>query len=212
VSGILESIAAWVRDIIEALGYPGIVLVMALENIFPPIPSELVMPLAGFMASDGAFNIVAVVIAGTIGSLIGALALYYVGVWADESLIRRALRRWGRLLLTSEDDLDTALAYFERHGHAVIFFGRLIPVIRSLISIPAGMCRMSLPRFLFYSLIGTALWSSALSYAGWALGENYDRVAGWIERYQTIVIALIAIALAFFVYRRAIRPRLDRSS
>lgn len=208
---ILEAIGGWVQRVIEALGYPGILLVMALENIFPPIPSELIMPLAGFMASSGTFNVVGVVVAGMLGSMIGALALYYIGVWADESVIRRFLRRWGRLLLISEDDLDVALAYFERHGQAVIFFGRLIPIVRSLISIPAGMSRMSMPRFLFFSALGTTLWSAALTYAGWVLGENYDRVSGYIERYQNIVIVLVAIAVAYFLYRRAIRPRLQRS-
>jgi membrane protein DedA with SNARE-associated domain len=211
VGSILEAIGGWVQGIIEALGYPGILLVMALENVFPPIPSELVMPLAGFMASGGTFNVIGVVIAGMLGSMVGALALYYIGVWADESVIRRFIRRWGRLLLLSENDLDLALQYFERHGQAVIFFGRLIPIIRSLISIPAGMSRMSMPRFLFFSALGTTLWSAALTYAGWVLGENYDQVSAFVSRYQNIVIALVVIAIAFFVYRRAIKPRLERS-
>lgn len=208
---ILEAIGGWVQAIIEALGYPGILLVMALENVFPPIPSELVMPLAGFMASSGTFNVIGVVIAGMLGSMVGALALYYIGVWADESVIRRFLRRWGRLLFLSEDDLDLALQYFERHGQAVIFFGRLIPIIRSLISIPAGMSRMSMPRFLLFSALGTTLWSAALTYAGWVLGENYDQVSAFISRYQNAVIVVIAIAIVVFVYRRAIKPRLERS-
>jgi len=211
VGGILEAIGGWVRSIIEALGYPGILLVMALENIFPPIPSELVMPLAGFMASSGTFNVIGVVIAGMLGSMVGALALYYIGVWADESVIRRFLRRWGRLLFISEDDLDLALHYFERHGQAVIFFGRLIPIIRSLISIPAGMSRMPMPRFLLFSALGTTLWSAALTYAGWVLGENYDQVSTFVSRYQNVVIVVLAIAIVLFVYRRAIKPRLERS-
>ncbi len=211
MGGILEAIGGWVRSIIEALGYPGILLVMALENIFPPIPSELVMPLAGFMASSGTFNVIGVVIAGMLGSMVGALALYYIGVWADESVIRRFLRRWGRLLFISEDDLDLALHYFERHGQAVIFFGRLIPIIRSLISIPAGMSRMPMPRFLLFSALGTTLWSAALTYAGWVLGENYDQVSTFVSRYQNVVIVVLAIAIVLFVYRRAIKPRLERS-
>ncbi|WP_043098358.1 DedA family protein [Kallotenue papyrolyticum] len=210
MSQLVEAIARWVQHVIEALGYPGIVLVMALENVFPPIPSELVMPLAGFMASSGTFNIVAVVIAGMLGSVIGALILYYIGLWADEHMIRRFLRRWGRWIGISEDDLNTALGYFARHGEAVVFFGRLIPIIRSLISIPAGMCRMSLPRFVFYTVLGTTLWSGALSYAGWLLGEHYDRVAAFIERYQTLVLIAIGVAVLVFIYRRAIRPRLQR--
>lgn len=201
-----------IQDVIATFGYFGIVLVMALENVFPPIPSELVMPLAGFMANSGTFNIFGVIIAGMLGSVIGALILYYLGAWANETIIRRFIRRWGRYALISENDLDIALGYFQRYGEAVIFFGRLIPLVRSLISIPAGMGRMPLPKFLFYTVLGTTIWSAALSYAGWFLKDNYDIVAGYIEQYQAVVIALILLAVLVFVYLRLIKPRLSRST
>lgn len=201
-----------IQQIIASLGYFGIVLVMALENVFPPIPSELVMPLAGFMARGGTFNIYGVIVAGMLGSVIGALILYYLGLWANEMIIRRFVRRWGRYALISEDDLDVALGYFQRYGEAVIFFGRLIPLVRSLISIPAGMGRMPLPKFLFYTVLGTSIWSGALSYAGWFLKDNYDIVAAYIEQYQTVVIALIVLAVLIFVYLRLVKPRIRRSA
>lgn len=206
---LLGGIGDWIQTVIETLGYPGIVLVMALENVFPPIPSELVMPLAGFMAREGTFNIVAVIIAGMIGSVLGALVLYGIGSWANDAVIRRFVRRWGRYAFISEHDVDVSLAYFHRHGEAVIFFGRVIPLVRSLISIPAGMDRMPLPRFLFYTVLGTTIWSVVLSYAGWLLADQWERVGGVVEEYQNVVLAIIALALAFFVYRRVIKPRVS---
>lgn len=206
---VLSNLGDWIKNVIETLGYPGIVLVMALENVFPPIPSELVMPLAGFMANEGTFSLLGVIIAGMIGSVLGALILYYFGAWANELVIRRFLRRWGRYAFVSESDLDVSLSYFHRHGEAVIFFGRLIPLVRSLISIPAGMDRMPMGKFLFYTVLGTTIWSAILSYAGWVLKENYEAVAGYVERYQSVVIGLILVGILAFVYLRIVKPRLS---
>lgn len=209
---LLGNLAEWIKLLIETLGYPGIVLVMALENVFPPIPSELVMPLAGFMAAEGTFNLVAVIVAGMVGSVLGALILYYLGLWANEPIIRAFVRRWGRYALISENDLDVSLSYFSRYGEAVIFFGRLIPIVRSLISVPAGMQRMPLPKFLLFTIIGTTIWSAILSIAGWMLKENYTRVAGVVDRYQSLVLMLVVLAVAAFLYLRIIKPRLGRAS
>jgi membrane protein DedA with SNARE-associated domain len=212
VGDILGRIGELVQRIIETLGYPGIVLVMALENVFPPIPSELVMPLAGFMAREGTFNIYGVIVAGMIGSVLGALVLYYFGRWADEKVIRRFVRRWGRYAFISEDDLDVSLNYFHRHGQAVIFFGRLIPLVRSLISIPAGMDRMPLPKFLLFTVIGTTLWSAVLAWAGWLLQSRWHEVTGYVEQYQTVVWIVLAIAVGIFIYRRVIKPLIERQA
>jgi membrane protein DedA with SNARE-associated domain len=212
VGELLGGLGDLIRQIIETLGYPGIVLVMAAENIFPPIPSELVMPLAGFMAYEGKFNIIGVIIAGMIGSVIGALALYWLGAWANEAVIRRFIRRWGRYAFISEHDLDVTLGYFSRHGEAVIFFGRLIPLVRSLISIPAGMERMPLPKFLLFTVLGTTIWSAVLSYAGWALRSQWELVLGYVKQYEYLVLAVIALAVVTFLYMRVVKPRLSGSA
>lgn len=206
---VLERMRLWIEAAVAFLGYPGIVLVMALENIFPPIPSELVMPFAGFLVADGQYSFVGVVVAGTLGSVLGALVLYYFGRWSDERLVRRFVRRYGRFLGVSEKDLDTALGYFARYGEAIVFFGRLIPLVRSLISIPAGMQRMPLRTFLAYTVLGTTLWCAALGYAGLLLGENWAAVLGFIKQYQRVVLGALAVALALFVYSRvrAVRRR-----
>lgn len=209
---LLGGLGKFIQQIIETLGYPGIILVMAAENIFPPIPSELVMPLAGFMAYEGKFNIIAVIIAGMVGSVVGALALYWLGAWANETVIRRFVRRWGRYAFISEKDLDVTLGYFSRHGEAVIFFGRLIPIVRSLISIPAGMERMPLPKFLLFTVLGTTIWSAILSYAGWALRSQWNLVLGYVKQYEHVVLALVVLAVLVFLYMRVLKPRLNRSA
>jgi membrane protein DedA with SNARE-associated domain len=212
VGDILGQLGEWIQQVIEVLGYPGIVLVMAAENVFPPIPSELVMPLAGFMARAGTFNLYLVIVAGMLGSVLGALVLYWLGAWANEAVIRRFLRRWGRYAFISENDLDVSLGYFHRHGEAVIFFGRLIPIVRSLISIPAGMDRMPLPKFLLYTTLGTTIWSAILTWAGWILQSRWEDVAAYIEQYQRIVLVLLAIAIGVFVYLRVVKPFVNRQA
>jgi membrane protein DedA with SNARE-associated domain len=208
VGELVGRLGETIQEVIRAFGYIGIMLVMAAENLFPPIPSEMVMPFAGFMAREGSFDIWLVILAGMIGSVIGALALYYFGAWANETVIRRFVRRWGRYAFISENDLDVSLRYFNRHGELVIFFGRLIPLVRSLISIPAGMDRMPLPRFLFYTVLGTTLWSAMLAFLGWFLQANWGLVAGYIEQYQRVVLVLIALAVVIFLYFRVVAPRL----
>jgi membrane protein DedA with SNARE-associated domain len=215
---ILNNLRLFIEEVILGLGYPGIVLIMALENVFPPIPSELVMPFAGFLVGcqsanlatgcpANEFTMLGVVLAGMVGSVLGALILYYIGLWADERVVRAFIRRYGRYLFISEDDLNTTLGYFSRHGEAVIFFGRLIPLVRSLISIPAGMQRMPLGKFLLYTSIGTALWSGILAYAGLYLGRNWESVVEVISQYQKLTLALIALAVLAFLYVRVVKPR-----
>jgi membrane protein DedA with SNARE-associated domain len=208
---MLSEIAAWVAKTIEsiilALGYPGIALVMLVENLFPPIPSELVMPFAGFLAAQGRMDLLTVILSGSVGSILGALILYYFGWWADEAIIRTFIRRWGRYIGVSEGELDRALAFFARYGDAVVFFGRLIPIIRSLISIPAGMRHMPLGRFLFFTTIGTVIWNVALTLAGLWLGARWEEVLSFLKVYQNLTLAVCVIAVIGFIVLRITRAR-----
>jgi membrane protein DedA with SNARE-associated domain len=210
VTSILAAVSDWVQHVIASAGYPGLALVMVLENVFPPIPSEVILPLAGFMTVDGHFTVLGVTAVGTLGSVIGALALYGLGWWFDESRVRALLRGYGRYAMLSEGDLDTALTWFTRYGQPTIFFARLIPIVRSLISVPAGLARMPMPRFLALTVLGTASWSFILTMAGRLLGANWPRVADFISRYQDVVMALIVVAGVLFLARRLggrFRPR-----
>jgi membrane protein DedA with SNARE-associated domain len=209
LSEILDTIIAWSQSVISATGYPGLLLVMFLENVFPPIPSEVILPLAGSLALEGRFTLLGITAIGALGSVIGAFVFYAAGRALGESRIRELLRRFGRWFLLSEEDLDKALAWFQRYGEPVIFFGRMVPIVRSLVSIPAGIARMRLERFSLYTAIGTALWSFLLALAGYLLGHSWPAVSEWIDRYETVVFWLaIGIVVAFVGVRlwQRLRP------
>jgi membrane protein DedA with SNARE-associated domain len=206
-----------IEQIILAMGLPGITIVMFAENLFPPIPSELVMPFAGFVVGQGKASFLPVWAAGTFGAVLGAVVLYYIGRWADEPIVRRFVRRFGKWFLLSEADLDRVLLAFARHGEAIVFFGRLIPIVRSLISLPAGMQRMPMGKFLLFTTLGAAIWTAVLTAAGVILGANWDQVLDIVRRYEQLTLAvLVILVIAFFVIRisqrrkqRAAQPELN---
>ncbi len=212
-SGFLDAVAVWVQGVIRAMGYPGLGMVMFLENVFPPIPSEAVLPMAGWLAyeRERGFTLLGVTLVGLIGSVAGALVFYALGYWFGEERVRFLVQRYGKWLLLSEKDFDRALDWFERHGELVIFFGRMIPLVRSLISIPAGLAAMRLPRFTLYTAVGTGLWSFLLALAGYLLGQNWPLVMEWVDRYEKVVLALLAVAVVVFVVTR-VRQRVRVSN
>lgn len=205
----IDSVAMWVQGIIRAMGYVGLGWVMFLENVFPPIPSEAVLPMAGWLAyeQEGNFTLWGVTLVGAIGSVAGALVFYGLGYWFGEQRVRELLQRYGKWFLLSEDDFDTALTWFDRYGEYVIFFGRMVPIVRSLISIPAGIASMNLGRFGVYTAVGTALWSFLLGLAGYLLGQNWPLVMEWMGRYEKVVLALAVLAVIIFVVRRVQQRR-----
>ncbi len=207
MASLMETVRLWIEQIMTALGYPGIALIMLVENLFPPIPSELVMPLAGFLVAQGQFTFFGAILAGTIGSVLGALALYYIGRIAGEPVVRPFIRNYGKWFLLSEEDLDKALNVFGRHGDIMVFTGRVIPLIRSLISLPAGMKGMPVGRFLLLTTLGSAVWTTLLTVAGYILGANWSRVVDFISDYQKVVLGLLAAGVIYFVVRRVLEMR-----
>lgn len=197
---IIEFLRMWSEKIMLTLGYPGIFLVMLLECIFPPIPSEVIMPLAGFLVSQGEFNFWLVMLSGTMGSLVGALLLYGIGVWVDEAILRKWVRKYGKWIQIDEDDIDRSKKWFGKYGEPVIFFGRMIPIVRSLISIPAGMDRMKMGKFLTYTTLGSVIWNLLLTYGGILLGENWKKIIVWLDVYQNVVLIILAILFFLFLY------------
>lgn len=189
---VLQNIIDWVISIMEAIGAPGVGLAVFLENVFPPIPSEVILPLAGFTSSQGSMNVVAAFIWATLGSLAGAYFLYYLGAAIGADRLRRiADKMW----LVKVDDVNAALAWFDKYGKISILVGRVIPGVRSLISIPAGIDRMNPLSFGLYTLLGSSIWNALLIYCGWVLGENWHAVEGVIDQYSKVVYALVALAL-----------------
>jgi membrane protein DedA with SNARE-associated domain len=198
-------VASWIEAIVQTTGVFGIALLMFLENVFPPIPSELIMPLAGYSAAKGEANIVLVILAGTLGSLAGAFFWYGVGRVFDHERTKDFADRHGRILTVTRADLTKADDWFDRYGQYAVLFGRLIPTVRTLISIPAGLAEMPIGRFLFYSGIGTAIWTTLLALFGYAVGARYSDLEGWIDPISYAVIALI---VAIYLWRVAtFKPR-----
>ncbi|GAB4475956.1 MAG: DedA family protein [Anaerolineae bacterium] len=207
MAALLDQIRIIIEQIILTIGYPGLALVIFIENVFTPIPSEVVLPFAGFLVSSGKFTLPGVLFWSTLGAVLGAIALYYIGLWADEPVVRGFTRRYGRYIALTEKDLDRAMAWFDRYGQAVIFFGRLIPLVRSLISLPAGMNRMRLPRFLLFTTLGSLLWNVVLSGAGYLLGENWESILDIVDKYEKVWLVLLGVGFVAFVVHRVLEWR-----
>lgn len=203
----LEIMRVWIEGLILSLGYVGIALIMLVENLFPPIPSELVMPFAGFLAARGELNFVGVLAAGVLGSVAGAVILYGFGAWAGERLVRPLVVAYGRWLLLSEEDFDRAMAIFGRFGQVAVLAGRLMPLVRSLISVPAGMNRMPLGPFVLLTTTGTLLWNLLLAGAGWWLGARWDDILLFTKQYERGVLVTLAVVAAGWVISQLARRR-----
>ncbi|GAA3888119.1 hypothetical protein GCM10022243_61270 [Saccharothrix violaceirubra] len=189
----------WVIDLMDGFGAPGAGLAIALENLFPPLPSELFLPLAGFTASKGGMSLLAAIVWTTVGSVAGALALYWLGALLGRDRMRAIARK---MPLVSVDDVDRTEEWFLKHGKATVFFGRMVPLFRSLISIPAGVERMSLPVFLALTAAGSAIWNTALILAGYLLGEQWNLVEKYMDVVSKAVLGLVLLAIVLFVVTR----------
>ena len=204
---LLNNIKIWVEQIISSMGYIGLYLVMFLENVFPPIPSEVVLPLAGSLTLTGRFSIFWITIIGMMGSLTGAFFFYGLGKWLGEPRVRMIIEKYGRFALLSTDDLDRSLEWFDKYDDWVIFFSRMVPIVRSLISIPAGIASMKIGKFSFYTVLGTALWSFILALGGRLLGEQWPLIAEWINTYQNIVLVVAVGVVLFFIVSRLFKKK-----
>lgn len=192
----------WITSTINSLGYLGIVLLMFLENIFPPMPSELIMPLAGFTATLGKLKLPYVILAGTVGSVLGALPWYYAGKYLGEDRLKKLADKYGKWLTLSSKDIDKSKQWFSKHGGVAVFFGRIVPAVRTLISLPAGLNNMHFGKFLLYTSAGSALWVALLTYAGYLLGQNYQLVEKFLGPVSKIVVVVLIVAFVVWVIRR----------
>lgn len=183
----------WIIQTISELGYLGIFLVMLAESIFPPIPSELIIPFAGFAAANGDLNFFGVLAAATIGAVVGMLPWYFAGRLFGLERVRYLADRFGRVMAFNADEIDMAVGWFKRFGPIIVLFGRLIPLIRTLISIPAGLSRMSLPVFLLASTTGALIWNTILTLAGYILHEHYEMIEVVLDPLSTAVLVLVVV-------------------
>lgn len=199
---MLEPIVTWLTDTIFALGYPGIIVLMALESSFFPFPSEVIMPPAGYLAAQGRMSALLVLGSGITGSLVGAMVNYLLAVWLGRPL----LHRYSRYVLVKSTSLDRAEAFFRRHGEISTFVGRLIPLIRQYISLPAGLAKMNLARFSVYTAAGAGIWCAILTYIGWYLGTHSEvllpaEVKQFTGRALLIILPLLVVLVSVYVYR-----------
>ncbi|HYP42052.1 MAG TPA: DedA family protein [Chloroflexia bacterium] len=208
---VIEQLVAWSQDLIHTLGYAGIAFLIALETLVPPIPSEVVLPLAGSLSAQGRFNVALAIVAATIGSLIGSCILYSLSRWAGQERMEKWVDRYGKWIMLSRADLNKSLGWFERYGSWAVFICRLIPGIRSLVSIPAGLALMPFGRFLVLTLAGSAIWNSALIGAGFMLGQNWSQIEAVVSPLSKVVYVGIGLAvMTFFVMRLTRRRKLVR--
>lgn len=205
----LTSLVDMIVSLMETIGPVGAGIAIALENLFPPLPSEAILPLAGLTASRGSFTLAEALIWTTLGSIVGAFALYGIGAWLGADRLRRVA---AKVPLLHPEDIDRTIAWFDKHGGKAVFFGRMVPIFRSLISIPAGVTRMPLWKFGLLTGGGSLVWNTIFVLAGFFLGEQWHIVEQYAEVFQYVVIAVVFVAVAWFVYTRTralLRERRD---
>ncbi len=194
---VIALLAAFVTTVIARAGYSGIVFLMAVESACIPLPSEIIMPFSGYLVFVGTLNIWVVALAGAVGSVLGSWVAYWVGANGGRALIHR----YGRYVLISPRDLALAERWFERYGDGTVFVGRLLPVVRTFIALPAGVARMPLWRFHLYTFVGSFLWCLGLAWVGRKMGEHWDTLGAYFHRFDAIIVALVLIGVVAYVWR-----------
>ena len=198
IEQIIEQIVDASLGIIQSLGYMGIFLAMALESAGILIPSEVIMPFSGFLASQGHFNFWLIVAVGTVANLVGSLILYFI----SKSGGRWLLEKYGKYVLISKDEIDKGDKWFKKYGIKAVFFGRIIPVVRTFISLPAGVAKVNLLKFAIFTILGSLPWNFALTYAGYKAGENWDFLGSYFRKFDILIVAIVVILIVLFIRSR----------
>jgi membrane protein DedA with SNARE-associated domain len=206
ITSILTSLALLCISIISSIGYFGILLLMIMESMIIPVPSELVLTFAGFLISSGEMKFIIVVISATIGSLIGSLLSYYIGIYGGN----RFVKRYGKYFLLDEESLVKTERWFSRRGELTIFLGRFIPVVRHIISIPAGMGKMNLKKFMLYTFLGAGMWNAFITYVGFVLGNNWKTIKQYSDYVSFGVLVILIVLILYFIWRHVKKRRIVR--
>jgi membrane protein DedA with SNARE-associated domain len=196
IARLIEILAAFIIDIISSSGYWGIILLMAIESACIPLPSEIIMPFSGYLVFREDFELYRVALAGGFGCVLGSIPAYYVGLYGGRPLVER----YGKYVFVSHRDLDLADRWFDRYGDWAIFFSRLLPVVRTFISFPAGVAKMNFPRFVAYTFLGSFPWCLGLAYIGMKLGENWDTLGVYFHRFDMVIGAFIAFGVIYYIW------------
>ena len=199
---MLEVIGTWIIHFISTLGYFGIFLLMTLESALIPIPSEVTMPFSGSLVALGQFNIWFVVLAGTLGNLFGSLLAYFLGYWGEESVVRRLIVKYGKYLLISEHEYDQSERWFRVHGELIVLLSRVLPVLRTFISLPAGVAKMKLPKFITYTVVGSLIWSFVLTEFGIVLGRNWKTLGVYFHKFDIVIVVACVLVVVWYVWHK----------
>ncbi len=199
---MIEQITSWITNSISTTGYLAVLILMTAESALIPIPSEVTMPFAGFLVSLGKLNFFLAVLVGAVGNLLGSLLAYALGYFGQETVVKQAIKKYGKWILVSEGEFEKAETWFQRHGGKIAFFSRLAPVIRTYISLPAGISKMSVWRFSIFTFLGSLIWSSILAYLGVLLGQNWQSLEIYFRRFDILIAALGVILALAFIYRK----------
>jgi membrane protein DedA with SNARE-associated domain len=195
---MIENVVTWMTDLMQSLSYLGVMVSVFLETIFPPIPSAFIQPFSGFVASRTDQLLLLTILFAIIGTYLGTLPFYLLGIWGKK-FVDTFLIKYGKYLFIEQDEVEKAYEFFEKHGNIVVFFGRLIPIIRTFISFPAGVAKMPFLKFTIYTLLGAGIWSVILATAGYFLGEQWELIIVWITKYENLVIILSILVVLIYI-------------
>lgn len=196
---MIEALSGLIIHFIQATGYFGVFLLMTVESALIPIPSEVTMPFAGFLAQQGQLNLIAVILAGAIGNLVGSLIAYAIGYYLEETVIVTLIKKYGKFILVTTKEYDHAMHWFKKYGNGIAFFSRILPAVRTFISLPAGLSEMNLLQFSIYTFLGSLIWSALLAYVGFVLGENWHSLEPIYRKFEIIIGVAVIVLIALYV-------------
>lgn len=199
---MIEVIGSWIIHFISTLGYFGVFILMTLESACIPIPSEVTMPFSGSLIASGRFDFWILVIVGTGGNLIGSLLAYWLGAWGQEAVVRKVIVKYGKYLLISEHEYDRSERWFRNHGEMVVFGSRILPIVRTFISLPAGVAKMNLTRFIIYTSVGSFIWSFVLTSIGVTLGANWKSLEGYFRKFDVVIVAAGVMVVVWYIWHK----------
>jgi membrane protein DedA with SNARE-associated domain len=198
ITRVLEAVFAWIAGVISAMGYPGVALLMAIESCCIPLPSEMIMPFAGWLVTTGRFSLLGISLAGAIGCVVGSIPAYYAGMYGGRALVLR----YGKYVLMSAEHLDWAERFFARRGDITVLIARLLPVVRTFIAFPAGVAKMPMGKFIVYTFVGSFPWCLGLGWVGVKVGENRELLTPWFHRADAVIIAAIVAGVGYFIWKQ----------
>lgn len=207
VEQIIRVITQVIISVIDKSGYGGVFLLMSAESALIPIPSEITMTFAGYLTTLGKFNLYAVILVGALANLFGSVLAYWLGFWGEEYLVRNLIKKYGKWILISEHEYDNSEKWFRKYGEKIVFFSRVLPVVRTFISLPAGIARMNFWKFSLLTFLGSLIWSALLTYVGFVLGKNWNSLHGYYQKFEYLIIGLIVAAAIYYVWHKVRKLR-----